>query len=132
MLYDTDSTEFEGGLTEDQLAQFDAENEEEDGDRTLEENAEQKRSRMSVQSDGVHIDGLKEFGSSQKLFYDLTKRNLIDTQFSVVSVILTYDSKNSVAIVREHDERWELQAFNLETLQPIFRQIFEGDYIKMN
>lgn len=51
---------------------------------------------------------MEQFNEYSKLFYDLTKRNFIDTQFDVISVIITYDSQNCVAMVKESDEKYEI------------------------
>jgi len=66
--------------------------------------------------------GLEEFDKYGSLFKDLTKRQMIDTVYSVVNIIITFDSKFCIAIVSQDDEHFELQGYSLTTYESTFRK----------
>ena len=66
------------------------------------------------------------------MFRDLTLRTWVDTEYDVICVIITYDSKYAVAVVNDRDEHFELQGYSLTTYQKVFEQQYKGTYIKMN
>lgn len=66
------------------------------------------------------LTGLDQFGEHKDLFESLTKRCFIDTKkLDVVQCIITYDSKNCVAILANNHEReyslFELHQYSLKT-----------------
>lgn len=66
------------------------------------------------------------------MFQDLTKRNYVRTDHSVINIIIAYGSKYCISLVTENDEYFELQGFDLESLgERLFTFPFEGHYIKM-
>jgi hypothetical protein len=89
-----------------------------------------------VSIDG-HLASFEEYGT---MFSDLTKRQYINTELQVVSMIISYDSKMCVAICNMDDTReddvdkshYELQGYDLKTYDLIFRREYHGTYIKMN
>ena len=90
------------------------------------------RSQKSKLSNETRIEGLKEFNKYGDLFQDLTKREHVDTELDVINIIITYDSKNCIAIVNDKDEHFELQGYSLKTYENVFKKEWNGDYIKMN
>jgi hypothetical protein len=66
-------------------------------------------------SDETTIDGLPELKDFTSLFTNLTNRSYIDTEFDVVQVVITLDSKHAVAIVSEDDSHFEVRAYSLDT-----------------
>lgn len=88
--------------------------------------------RKRRNSDGSHIDGLKQFDKHSHLFQELTKRQAVDTTFDVVSMVITYDSKHCISIVTETDEQFYVQGYDLDTSSKVFEISFEGEYLKMN
>ena len=84
-------------------------------------------------TDETKIQGLEQFNQYGDLFQDLTKRTFVDTTYDVVSIIITADSKNCVAIVNNQDNYFELQGYSLTTFEKIFTRKYEGGtYMKMN
>ena len=59
-------------------------------------------------------------------------RNWVDTEFDVVNLEITYDSKYCIAIVNDRDEHFEVQGYSLSTYEMSFSYKFRGTYIKMN
>jgi len=88
-----------GGLTADALEMLDKD--------TAINKSELRRSKSRL-SDETVIRGLKEFDKYGPLFQDLTKRTFMDTNYDVISIIITYDSKNCIAICNKQDEHFEL------------------------
>ena len=62
----------------------------------------------------------------------MTKRNFIDTELDVVSMVVAYDSKRTLAICNDQDEEFQLQSFSLLTNKLEFKKVYKGTYIKMN
>lgn len=59
-------------------------------------------------SDDTHIHGLPEFNKYGDLFQDLTKRNNINTfEMDVIEMIITYDSKLAITIVKKDELSFE-------------------------
>lgn len=62
----------------------------------------------------------------------MTKRNQVDTEFDVVAMIITYDSKHALSIVSKSDEEFYVQEYDLNTSERKFSQVYRGRYIKMS
>jgi hypothetical protein len=75
-----------------------------------ERNSEKTPSKKSKTkaSDETEIVGLGEFNKYGDLFKDLTTRTFIDTQYDVVQIVITYDSRYAVALVNNHDVHFEV------------------------
>lgn len=61
---------------------------------------------MSKLTADVSIDGLKQFEDDPelaKMFTELTNRHYIDTEQDVVSMVITYDSTQCLAITSFED-----------------------------
>jgi hypothetical protein len=113
--------QYEGGLNEEALKLFD---EEFDKQKKYKE-------QLSRLSDESRIEGLEQFSSYGRLFSDLTKRQQIDTGFDVVTIIITYDSQYCVALVRNGDAQYDLQAYSLRTFKSHFNRSYDGEFLKM-
>ena len=109
-----------GGLTKDALSKLNA------------INGSMKKSSLKSASEETEIHGLKSFGKHGHLFQDLTKRTFIDTKIDVVSIIITYDSKHTIAITNDKDEHFEVQGYSLITNEQVFAKEYKGEYLKMN
>jgi len=96
------------------------------------ERRSRRRSIASRGSDETRIDGLKQFAEYEDLFSDLTLRNWIDTEFDVINIIISYDSKHAIAIVHDMYEEFQVQGYDLSTYEKKFAKIYEGTYIFMN
>ena len=66
------------------------------------------------------------------LFRDLTLRTWIDTDLAVISVAMTYDTKQAICIVNELDDHFELRGYSLADHKLCFKQSYHGEYLKMN
>ena len=72
------------------------------------------RKSKSRLEDSTHIDGLQAFDvDGTGLFQDLTKRRFIDTEVDVVSMVVAYDSKRTLAICFKDDEEFQIQSYSL-------------------
>lgn len=56
----------------------------------------------------------------------------MDTEIDVVSMVVAYDSKRTLAICNDQDEEFQLQSYSLQTKQLEFKKVYKGTYIKMN
>jgi len=92
-------------------------------------------------SDETHIDGISQMQHHEDLFGNLTKRTFVDTDFDIVSVAITYDSKYAVCITahdkfdkesKETVSKFKVVAVNLDTYKEYFTWEQSGKYIKMN
>ena len=101
-----------GGLTAANLAQLNGINDSRDEDVA---------SKKSGKSDVTYIEGLKEFNKYGDLFQDLTHRVYVETDFDVVNIIISQDSKHTVAIVCENDEHFQIQCYSLTTFELKFK-----------
>jgi hypothetical protein len=117
-----------GGLNADALKALNTGINESDPDFTR----QTTKSRKSMNSDQTYIDGLKQFDKHRDMFKDLTKRSYIDTEYDVVSMIITYDSKHALAIVSKSDEEFMVQEYSLDTSERKFSHTYKGRYLKMN
>ena len=62
----------------------------------------------------------------------MTERTYIKTNDDVVSMVMSYDSKFAMALTHRDDEHFEVNAFSLDTNEPVFKIVIEGTYLKMN
>ena len=124
---------YEGGsgLDKSKLAQLDEDFKKQNASQQDPEKRSRRRS-VTRASDETRIDGLKQFEEHRELFDDLTIRNWVDTEFDVIAIIITYDSKHAVAIVHDYYEHYEVQGFDLNTYEKKFAKQYEGTYIFMN
>ena len=78
------------------------------------------------------MTGLKQLQEHDDLFKDLTIRESIKTKFTVISAIISYDSKLTIAILRDCHERCYVKAYSLTDYHEVFSVVFEGEVINMN
>lgn len=78
------------------------------------------------------ITGLEQLSDHDDLFQDLTARSYVKTNGNVVSMVMSYDSKITVAITTTTPEKFMVQAFGLKDHTMKFEKTFEGEYLRMN
>jgi hypothetical protein len=62
----------------------------------------------------------------------MTDRNYIDTEEDVVSMVMSYESYITLAIVHHGDEVFKIKAYFLKDHKFAFEKVFHGKYLKMN
>ena len=59
---------------------------------------------MQIDEEDVKFETeVEQFRVHTKIFHDLTKRTKIDTRYDIISIIITYDSKNCMVIAINND-----------------------------
>ena len=95
------------------------------------------KEEMKIQRYNKELDkltGLEDFDQYGDKFRDLTTTNNIKTGYgiNVINCVITYDSKNCIAILSQNDKVFMLNGYDLTTFKKSFSVPFEGKYIKMN
>jgi len=109
-----------------------------DSSETYEGGADIKHSPSQLARKNTDIKGLEMLEEHHGIFEPLTTRNAIDTidkhgnHVSVISMIISYDSKYLVALCSGNDESFSIMGFSLTTHKRVFCNYYEGEYMKVN
>ena len=74
------------------------------------------------------IDGIKMLRSNHQVFDDLTDRRYVETELDVISMVVTYDSKNLVALCSSVSDSFEVHGYSLSTFKRTFNLAFNGEF----
>ena len=66
------------------------------------------------------------------MFLSLTNKEVVDTGYDVVNIIISSCSSQAVAIVKKNDEYFEVHQYSLSTYQLLYKHSYEGKYVRMN
>jgi hypothetical protein len=62
----------------------------------------------------------QRFKNYYHLFKSLTKHKVVPTQYPIVSVIITYDSKRAITVTKKDDREFWVRQYDLETYDKTF------------
>ena len=55
----------------------------------------------------------------------------MNTDFDVVSIIISYDSQRAICVQKANDEHYIITQYDLDNQEKTFEENFKGNYIKM-
>ena len=67
-----------------------------------------------------------------EIFKNLTELAVVETEYDIVSIIITYDSSRAITVQKEDDTHYCVNQFDLDTNAKCFTEYFRGNYIKMS
>jgi hypothetical protein len=95
---------------------------------------EKQKKAMGAKSD-QDIKPNKRFKNFDDVFSGLTISKNVATQYPVVSVLMTYNSKSAITVTKKNDREYFVHLCDLESCAMTFEEIYGGEedsYIKMN
>ena len=86
------------------------------------ESSERMDSPLYERTESLTIQPYSKFTNYKNIFDNLTKHQYIQTQYDIITMMISYDSTKTIAVTKKDDTEYYIRMFDLETYKMTFSE----------